>query len=152
MTSALRLSRWTRTWYGTLGNVIKTENSAGNTSRSYYDALNRLEKSVGPSGAIQLYVYNNKGQVQQQVLDSDRDGIIDYDGMDRISETLSEFVNINGETFARSTSKVWNLDNLAIPALITSVSEQRLSAAASGISSLSRSTSFGLTSTSVTAY
>ena len=69
--------------------------------------------------------------------------------MDRISETLSDFVNINGETFARSTSKVWNLDN-SNSGLITSVSEQRLSAAASGLSSLSRTTSFGLTSTSVT--
>jgi RHS repeat-associated protein len=141
------VNRWKKTWRNSLGITIKAENSAGHITRTYTDELGRVNKTVALDGLISLYTYNARGQKEKQVLDYDRDSVIDLDGLDQVSQTQSKVLKVNGQTVFRTTQKSWNTDNSDV-ATIVNVSDQVLSAASGDTIKLTQSsTSFGLTST-----
>lgn len=57
-----------------------------------------------------LYAYNLRGEQEVSALDVNRDGVIDYDGTDRVSRTVAEVATRSSYTVQRTTTQVWETD------------------------------------------
>jgi RHS repeat-associated protein len=83
------------------------------TASQHYNAKGQLERSVDADGVTTLYAYNARGELNVTALDLDRDGVIDYDGNDRITRTNREVTTrtSGSDTFTvvRTTSDVWGI-------------------------------------------
>ena len=54
-------------------------------------------------------------------VDVDRDGIIDFDGLDRVSRTTGGYATAHGTTVRRITTEVWDVDNTDSPRTVSVV-------------------------------
>ena len=83
----------TKTYTDFVGRKYKTVFAAASGSpsaQSYFNNLGQLEKTVDPDGVITLFGYNLEGHLQDSVLDTNRNSSADYNGLDRVSRTLSD--------------------------------------------------------------
>ncbi len=135
-----------------LGRTIKTVYGDAAAARSFYDLAGRLVRQTDPDGVQTLHAFTpataTAGQIQVTALDLDRDGVIDYDGTDRITrQTTLVGTRTSGTTYTvqRATTEVWQTDASAT-ATTVSVTE----ATPDGLRSWQ--TAYGLTTTSVTTY
>ncbi len=95
-TNGTDTAEWTLSYTDMLGRVCKTVYAAASgspTSQSHYNNLGQLCKAVDPDGVVTLYAYNDKGEMEYTCLDSNRNGVIDLGGQDRITRTINEVTN-----------------------------------------------------------
>ena len=153
--------QWTMTFTDSRGRAWRTlrsykEDQPAITSH-YYDRLGRTIRTVNADGATTLQAHFNEdseggGGKERTVraLDMNRNGSIDYDGSDRITETITELVQLNDEEkeqrrttaintgitgsntgtmpdhIRRTTTRVWTTDGDADTTRIVSISESTL--------------------------
>jgi YD repeat-containing protein len=117
-------SEWTKTYKDMLGRSYKSVFSDGATRESFYNTKGQLVKQIDPDGVITLYAYNAKGEQTVVATDTDRDGVIDYDGTDRIRQTVSTTANVSSQDVRQTKSYAWATNNSAVSNL---VSESRAS-------------------------
>jgi len=117
-------SEWTKTYANMTGRTYKTISAsatANPTSRSFYNGVGQLVKQVDPDGVTTLYQYNAKGQAAFTAVDMNTNGIIDFDGRDRITYIINDVVNNNGVNVNRTRTFVWATNNLDASNLISTV-------------------------------
>ncbi|MEO0797481.1 MAG: hypothetical protein AAFX93_20195, partial [Verrucomicrobiota bacterium] len=91
-------TEYTKTYRDALGRVYRVDRpnaspGSGVTSLfRYFNDKGQLEKSVDYSGLATLYDYNSEGQQTTTAIDVNGNGIIDYDGSDRISKVTSTYL------------------------------------------------------------
>ena len=89
---------WVKTYRDMLGRVYKVETpdpdgtAATFSSLSYFNNLGQRIREVDPDGQQTLYTYNDESELEYTALDVDQNGIIDFNGSDRINR-IQEFVS-----------------------------------------------------------
>src|SRR6185503_4944442 len=104
-------SEWTKTYYDALKRPYKTLHANSTTnypfSQSFYNVQGQLSKQVDPDGVTTLQQYNPKGELAYTVLDTNRDGTINFAGNDRITWMTNYVTTNNGTTIRRTQNYVW---------------------------------------------
>lgn len=119
-------TEWTQTYTDFAGRTVKQEYPAatGTVSATMaYNAKGQLIRQTDPDGVQTLFAYNAEGEREYTVLDWDRDGVIDYAGLDRITRTTTEVVSKSDAIVRRATTRVWHADNTDA-ATVVSISER----------------------------
>jgi RHS repeat-associated protein len=88
-------SEWTKTYSDTAGRTYKTVFNASSgtpNTQSYFNPVGQLSKQVDPDGVIMLYDYNLKGEPRYSASDTNRNGSIETNGLDRITWTTNDVI------------------------------------------------------------
>ena len=90
---------------------------------THYDQLGRVTRETDPDGITTLHAYTKSGGKERHViaLDLNRNGKIDYSGSDRITETLSERVQLSDQEQRKTTSPTTSLTNTETAAIVQRV-------------------------------
>jgi len=109
-------SEWTKTYTDAAGRVYKTVYAASSgtpNDQSYFNPAGQLSKQVDPDGVTSLFYYNAKGELQDSVLDVNRDGAFNTNGLDRVTRTIRDVVYnaTYGTNVQRSRTFVFPNDN-----------------------------------------
>ena len=116
-------SEWIKTSTDFLGRIWKTTFADGATAFSHFSASGRLMRTVDPDGFATLYGYNARGEQDTVALDLNADGLINYDGTDRITRTVAEVGERDGKVVRRVSTQVWETEGQDTSTTIA-VSEQ----------------------------
>lgn len=83
---------------------------------AYFNGIGQLVRQVDPDGVTTLFAYNARGEQEVTALDLDTDGVIDYDGTDRITKTVSTVAEktVGTTTYKvyRTTTTIWETDSV----------------------------------------
>ncbi len=115
---------WTKSYRDALGRACKTLYADAAFSQSVYNQKGQLEKQVDPDGVTMLYQYNRKAEREYVAVDMNPNGLIDLDGIDRVTRTIatvgqaSSLPEIN---VRRIETYVWTIDNSASSNLVSTV-------------------------------
>jgi RHS repeat-associated protein len=134
---------WVKSYSDMIGRQYKTLYPDNAVALSYFNSYGQLWKQVDPDGIVTLYGYNDSGEREYMAVDVDQDGVIDKDGTDRITRTVSSVTTRGTDTVRRTEVSVWDTDNTDSALLIS-----QHDAAVASLQSWS--TSFGLTTHSAT--
>jgi hypothetical protein len=107
-------SEWAKTYSDLLGRSYKTLYAAPGASpyrQSFFNTAGQLWKERDPDNLITLYGYNAKGEQVYRVVDSNRNGTIDFAGMDRITWTTNDVTTYSGYDVRRTRTIVYTNDN-----------------------------------------
>jgi RHS repeat-associated protein len=111
-------SEWAKTYRDMLGRSYKTLFSDGAARESFYNSKGQLVKEVDPDGVTTLFAYNATGDLEVTATDLDRDGAIDYDGTDRIRQTLSATATVSSQNVRQAKSYAWATNDSAVSNLV----------------------------------
>jgi RHS repeat-associated protein len=93
---------------------VETGGQGGRVTDFFYNAKGQLSKLVEPDGLVRLFAYNAKGEQEVSAIDADKNGQIDFGGVDRITKTSRAYALKNpGRLVERVTQEVWNTDGNA---------------------------------------
>lgn len=138
-------TEWVKTWENMLGQTVRREYPDGAEETYVYDAQGRQVRQTDPDGVQTLFAYNARGERTVTALDLNRNGVIDYDGTDRITRTVTDVIDQSGTTVHRTTTEVWEVDGIDTP---VSVNVFRVSA--DGLETWQAA--YGLTTHTIRAY
>jgi RHS repeat-associated protein len=116
---------WVKTYTDPMGRSVRTTYSDNTMEQSFYNSQGQLTKSIERTGRITLYQYNSTGDLEYTVVDMDRDGVIDWSGSDRITQSVSSVISAHGTAVRRSETYVWVTDGQNAPKLV-GISDQSL--------------------------
>lgn len=116
-------SEWVKTYTDFAGRGYKTVYADEAATQSYFNSAGQLIRQVDPDGIPTLYGYNARGEQEVAALDLNGDGVINYDGTDRISKTVHTVATNDTFTVQRTTTTTWETDG-ADAATTVSVAEQ----------------------------
>ena len=135
-------TEWVKQYTDPLGRNYKTVYADGATERSYYDARGHLVKQVDADGVVMLSRQGQgfesglpgsaadwDGDWQVSCVDMDQDGVIDFNGTDRISRSVSKVLHSTdhgGGDFRRTTSSILTTDNNATSWLVIGQQDERV--------------------------
>ncbi len=115
---------WTKTYTDLLGRSYKTIYSSASDTPvriAYYNIKGQMTNQIDPDGVSTLYQYNTKGELAYTAVDVNRNGVIDFSGLDRISCSTNDVYN-NGTTNVRRTrSYLWKTDNVNSSMLVSTM-------------------------------
>jgi len=110
-------TEWVRNYANMLGQSIRTEYADSAATTYGYNNLGQLIRQTDADGVQVLFAHNATGQRTVQAVDLNRNGIIDFGGIDRIERSLSEVVDVSGSTLIRESSERWETEGTATPTL-----------------------------------
>jgi RHS repeat-associated protein len=135
-------SEWSKRYSDVAGRNYKTVLSDAATIQTFWNVKGQQIKTIDADGVVQLKQYNGEGEVEYTAVDEDRDGVIDFAGLDRVQRTQRLVTTAHGYNVIQSKSYLWATNSSAVSNLV-SISEQ----STDGFRSWQ--TSFGLTRSSV---
>jgi RHS repeat-associated protein len=103
------------------GHAYKTAfpGTAGPAREMRYNAKGQLTNQIDPDGVRTLFQYNAKGEREYVCIDSNRNDLIDLDGQDRITQTVSDVVANHGTDVLRTRTYVWQTDGSSSSTLLS---------------------------------
>jgi RHS repeat-associated protein len=135
-------AEWVKNYFDSFGRRFKTVYADGAAEYKYFNVKGQLVRSVDADNVVTLYQYNAEGEVEYSAIDVDQDSVIDFAGLDRVTQTVRDVATINSVNQRRSRVYQLATENSSTPLLL---SESRTS-----MDELqSWSVGFGLTSQSV---
>ena len=143
LTNGLESAEFLITYKDMAGRVaMERSGGTGSPSKIYdYNSLGQLRRTVDPDGVSMLYQYNGLGEQEYEVLDLNRNGIVDLTS-DRVVRHVHTVTNdIHGDCIVDITY-VWPLDGMN-----TSVESSRSEVSTDGLRRFS--TEFGKTNTTM---
>ncbi|HWA27857.1 MAG TPA: RHS repeat-associated core domain-containing protein [Lacunisphaera sp.] len=108
-------TEWTKVRTDAFGHDLEVEFADGAKQSLQYNTKDQQVKQVDADGVVTLFAYNARGELQDQAVDINRNGAIDYSGTDRITRTVSDVVTAHGATVQRTTTSVWAADGANTP-------------------------------------
>lgn len=115
-------TEWVKAWQNFSGQMNKREYPDGAEENTYYNAVGQLTRRTDGDGVQTLFTYNDKGECTVIALDMDRDGVIDYDGTDRVTRTTKEVATkavVGGDVVVeRTTTEVWKTNGVDTPTTV----------------------------------
>ena len=116
---------WTKTYLDMVNREFRTYYAKASApyplSQSFYNNAGQLWKQVDPDNVTRLVQYNAKGEPEYDVLDMNRDGIVDFNGPDRITRTLRDVVANYGTYVRRTQIYVYTNDTTSATLLASTV-------------------------------
>ena len=106
-------TEWTKSYQDMAGRTFRAVTSANAIATFAYNSVGQLAKSVDPDGVVMLYAYNAKGERIRDVVDVNRNGVIDLGGTDRIVQTLPSVTErgAGGPVVSRVEVSQWQQDD-----------------------------------------
>ncbi len=101
---------WAKDYTDFAGRQSRTLTSSGAINSWKYNTRGQLAAQSDADGVTVLYAYNARGQLETTALDLDRNGVIDYDGSDRITRTTTTPAKRDGGNILRTTTIAWTTD------------------------------------------
>ncbi|MBL9166811.1 MAG: RHS repeat-associated core domain-containing protein [Verrucomicrobiales bacterium] len=135
-------SEWSKRYLDMAGRNYKTVMSDGANVQTFWNIKGQQVKTIDADGVIQLMQYNGEGNLEYTAVDQDRDGVIDFAGLDRVQRAQKLVTTAHGYNVVQSKSYLWATNSSAVSNLV-SISEQ----STDGLRTWQ--TSFGLTRNSV---
>jgi RHS repeat-associated protein len=133
-------TEWQKSYVDPLGRQMRVEYADGSIERWSYDNQGRTKKHVDPDGVTSLWMYGFgtkpsgqadaperwSGEWTVTAIDLDQDGIVDFDGSDRVSCSSQRLVydSLDSLLVPCRQSTSWVLTQVGNAASWTSVSEQ----------------------------
>ena len=111
-------AEWTETFSDMAGRTTEILYADGHYSQSFYNAQGQLAKQIDPDGVTTLFQYDAKGNLAYTAADMNQNGIIDFSGSDRITQTTNDVTTDHGATVTRSRTYVW-LDGQSTGTLVS---------------------------------
>jgi RHS repeat-associated protein len=145
-------AEWTKTYVDGAGRAYKTV-FAGTGSpyqQAWYNSKGQLWKQRDPDGVITLTSYDAQGRPYYQAVDVNQNDVINTNGLDRVSFTLSDVVTAYSTTVRRSRTYAHTVDNNGGFSLLA-MSEQSVDGLKSW-QTVYRDASTAVQSSSVTSY
>jgi YD repeat-containing protein len=120
-------TEWNKTYYSMLGIPYKRvyASASGTPTRQLYlNSKGQITKAKDPDGVQWLFQYDARGRLEYQVLDMNRDGVIDFNGTDRITQIQRSVLNDAslGSDVVREERYVWGTDNSSTSTKVSTVS------------------------------
>jgi RHS repeat-associated protein len=114
-------SEWTKTLADGIGRSYKTVFPGGSTPyrQSFYNNKGQLWKERDPDGVITLSTNNALGERVITATDSNRNDVIDFNGLDRITTTTNDVVTAHGTVVRRTRSFVVGTNNVTTSTLLS---------------------------------
>jgi RHS repeat-associated protein len=112
---------WTKTYRDMVGRRYKTIYADGAAQERLYDSKGQMVRQIDLDGVTTLYGYNSRGELEVTALDMNRNGIIDYNGIDRIQQQIQSVTSNNGFDVRQARSYRWSTNNTAVSNLIGTV-------------------------------
>ena len=85
--------QWEKSYVDAVGRTIRREYAAGSTPYPYeetiYNNLGQRIKQRDPDDVTTLFAYNGQGELEYEAIDLDQDGIIDFNGTDRVTHHVT---------------------------------------------------------------
>lgn len=112
---------WTKTLADGLGRSYKTVFPGGSTPyrQSFYNNKGQLWKERNPDGVISLSGYSALGELTIVATDSNRNDVIDFNGLDRITATTNDVVTAHGIVVQRTRTYIVGTNNVTTSTLLT---------------------------------
>ncbi len=111
---------WTRTTTDAVGRVTHERTAAGAHSIFQYSATTgQLIKTAEPDGVTQLFGYDTQGRRNITAVDMNRDGVINYNGSDRITRVTQVYGSHAGVAVSQSKTEVWNTNSVNTPVTVS---------------------------------
>jgi RHS repeat-associated protein len=104
------------------GRTTETLYADGSYNQSFYNGQGQLVEQIDPDGLIILNQYNGKGELSYTAADLNQNGVIDFGGTDRITQTTNDVTADHGTVVRRSRNFVWTKNGSDLSSL-TSVIE-----------------------------
>jgi YD repeat-containing protein len=123
-TNGVDTAEWTKTYSDALGREWKTVCANGGIEEQFHNK-GQLRGHSDPDGVITLYVYNPEGGRELTVIDMDRDGQVDTNGTDRITQQATDYLSARGTEVRRTRTYAWGT-NSSPEKLLVSTSEAEL--------------------------
>ena len=105
-------TEWIRRYTDIVGRSTKLMFPDGAVAQRFYNGQGQLTKEIDPDGVTQLYSYNGKGEQEFKVVDINRNGIIDTDGPDQVTQMTSEVTSAHGVTVSRTSTAAFSENGL----------------------------------------
>jgi len=114
-------SEWTKTYLDGLGRSYKMlfPGDSEPYRQSFFNAKGQLWKERDPDGVITLYGYNAISERSYSAIDSNRNDVIDFNGMDRITLTTNDVVSAHGTVVRRARTFAWGTNDNSTATLLT---------------------------------
>jgi RHS repeat-associated protein len=104
-----------KTYNDLAGRPYKTVYPDGAVATLFYNTKGQMVRQVDPDGVTTLFAYNCLGERTVTAVDVNRDGIINYNGTDRVARTTRSCLGAHGTAVQRVITEVWDTDNVDTP-------------------------------------
>ncbi len=104
------VTEWRRVVRDGFGLEVAMEFPDGASETKTYDRMQRLVRQDDDDGVVTLFGYNARGEQDVTAIDVNRNGLIDFDGSDRIVRTRRTYMARNGVAVERTTAEVWETE------------------------------------------
>ena len=116
-------SEWTKTLSDGAGREYRTVYAGPGTpyKQSFFNNLGQPWKERDPDGVITLHGYNALGAQAYTALDSNRNDVIDFSGLDRITQTTNDVTTHGGVHVQRTRTYVWETPGSSTSTLLSTI-------------------------------
>lgn len=97
-------NEWTKTYSDMIGRNYKRTYAAASgtpTERLWFNSRGQLAREQDADSVNWLYLFNNAGELEAEVLDMDRDNVVDWAGTDQITKWVNQVTNVSGVILQR---------------------------------------------------
>jgi RHS repeat-associated protein len=112
-------SEWRKAYRDFIGRDYKTVFPDGASSSVVFNNLGQAVKYVDLDGVTTLRQYNSKGWTEYVVVDVNTNGVIDFSGTDRVTQTVIDVAPAHGTNVQRTRVFVWSVENSGVSNLIS---------------------------------
>jgi hypothetical protein len=116
-------SEWTKTYTDGAGRAYKTVYAGASSPyrQSFYNNKGQLWKERDPDGVTTLYTNNAVGELAYTAVDSNRNDVIDFSGLDRITQTTNDVLASHSTNVRRTRTYVWDTGGSSTPTLLSTL-------------------------------
>jgi RHS repeat-associated protein len=114
-------SEWVKTYRDMVGRPYKVLYADNSKRERFYNAKGQLVKEIDPDGVITLFAYNARGELEYTATDMDRDGTIDFNGTDRITQTVRTVTSNNALNVQQTRTYAWSTNNSTVSNLTATI-------------------------------
>ena len=114
-------ANWTKTYTDSLGRTYKSVFADNSYSQSVYNNQGQLTEQIDPDGVTTLYQYDGRGILLYTAVDMNTNGAIDFSGTDRVTETVNDVIADNGVNVNRTRTYVWTTNSANTSNLVSTV-------------------------------
>lgn len=99
---------WVKQYKDMLGRHYESFHPDAVSSYSFYNTNGQLARRVDSDDVTTLLQYNGKGELEYTAIDTNRNGVIDFSGGDRITQTRTTYIyGIGGHLVRRAATCEW---------------------------------------------
>ncbi|HYG23206.1 MAG TPA: hypothetical protein VEH04_10525, partial [Verrucomicrobiae bacterium] len=127
-------SEWVQTFVDSAGRITEVQypgdsyihpslgmSFPGPSAIFFYNNRGQLTNQIDPDGICTIYRYDDKGEQEYTVIDTNQNWVIDFSGGDRITRTVRGMATNSGVYVSRMETYVWETHNANTASLLSTI-------------------------------